>query len=306
MGMLYVLMGPDLFERQRRMRDLVGSASVVRQTAYNGLTAMMENIGQADLFGSTSTLVLEGIFDLSADEQGRLAAQLVVAVPSEQIVIVLFSEVQLPVKSALTLVLQQGRVENFELPPSGAMVRWLLTEGERLGVVIDKAAAPEMAAQFGGNKFGLITELQRLRWHEPATVTTATLAQLWPVGAEAAIFGVVDAWAQRNAASTLQQLRQLWRQQTAPQLLLSLFERQARLLYLVLQAEAAGVPVSSWPGQLGIQPFMTTKLKRWSSKWSLGRLQKSLKELVELDQESKSGGGTLDFGLERWVVQSLM
>jgi DNA polymerase III delta subunit len=214
-------------------------------------------------------------------------------------------ELQWPAKSHLAAVLDQAKLEKFEQPSTGLMVRWLLREAEALGVTIDKAVAPEMVVRFGGHKFGLMTELERLRWQQPATVTAATLDNLWPIGAEAAVFGVVDAWAQRDMTATLQQLRQLWRQQVAPQLLVSLFERQARLLYVSVQAEAANLPSAAWPSQLGVQPFMVTKLKRWSSRWSLTTLQQSLLHLVELDKASKSGGGELDFGLERWVVSSI-
>jgi DNA polymerase III delta subunit len=297
--MLHVLTGVDEFEKQRRRRELVGGRWL-RRSADDGLAAMVEVVGQADLFGEAAAVVLEDVFGLAKDEQQRLAAHLAAAVTSEQMVVVWLSDTKWP-KGDLAEVLQRGRVESFEAPTSGVVVRWLIGQAEALGVKMDKTIAPQMVVQFGGNKFALMTELARLRWRQPAEVNANTLEQLWPVGGEVAVFGVVDRWAEKNTTATLEQLSRLWRQQTAPQLVLSLLERQARLLYVTKQFELS----TAETGRLGIQPFMLTKLKRWAGKWSADQLRQSLLDLIELDKGAKSGGGELDFGLERWVVQSI-
>jgi DNA polymerase III delta subunit len=298
--MLYVLKGPDEFERRKRLLELVGD-QWLRRSVEEGLGGMLAVIGQADLFGLAPAVVLTEVFSLKGDEQALLAQTLEAVKNMDQVVVIEVEQADWPkAKGPLLDLLQNVTNETFALVAPGQVVRWLSDQAAGMGIQIDKAVLPLLAAQLGYNKMAIASELERLRWRG-MIVTEAVLEELLPMGAEVAVFGAMDSWAQQNIALTLSQLRQLWRQQTAAQVVLSLFERQARLLYTVKQFELASPEAS----KLGIQPFMLPKLKNWSKKWSVEQLRQTVLDLAELDKQSKSGGLGLEFGLESWVITSI-
>lgn len=301
--MLITLLGPDLYASRQRLRELVSERDAVWLSAEDGLSRMMESIGQADLFGQSPSVVLEAVLAMPIVDQKRLAGHLPVALSSDQLVVVMVPDETMSAKNELAAVLQRGRVEQFAASTTAGLMKWVQQESERLHIAVDKSVLPQFISMFGDNKFAMATELARLSWMDQPLLNNASLQTIQPLGVEANVFAVTDAWAQKNMTETLSQLRLLWRQQTASQYALSLFERQARLLYLCFMATPSGGDMASI---LNLPRFAATKLMAASKKWSPEAIRRALEGLYQLDTAIKTGRIEPEFGLERWVVESLV
>jgi DNA polymerase-3 subunit delta len=302
--MLITLAGPDLYDSHVRLRSLIDRLEVRRLSAPDGVSAMAAMIGQADLFGQSVTVVLEDIFSLAVADQRRLAEHLPIALQSDQKVIVMV-EADLP-KGPLAEVLRRGEVEHFPLPTTAGLIKWVQQEADTLQLTVEKSAVPAFVLKFGGNKFSLATELWRLRWSQPAALNTMTVAEMLPMGVETDVFGLTDAWSQRKLENTLSQLQQLWSQQTAPQYVLAMFERQARLLYICQLLSGGAAQSDSLRTAVGLPQFVITKLAAAARKWSSPDLRGAMVGLYQLDAAIKKGQIEPRLGLERWIVTSLL
>jgi DNA polymerase III delta subunit len=84
-----------------------------------------------------------------------------------------------------------------------------------------------------------------------------------------------------------------------------MLERQNRLLYLASLAKQQDLPTNSWASQLGVAPFVATKLKNWQPKWQPSQLRQALHALYQLDGQIKTSQIPAELGVEQWIIQSL-
>lgn len=301
--MICVLAGPDIFERNKRCRELLHGAASRRVAAESGLAAMVESVGQADLFGESVPVVLEDVFGLSNDEQLRLAEHLRGNSQSDQLVIALLEDTKWPAKNGLAEFLKSQKVEQFTTPTPVSLLHWVQTQAADRKIAVDKSVLSQFIERFGGQKAAMATELDKWQW-TGKPLDALALEQMPPLGEEAAAFALGDAWADRQAKRALELLRQQWRNQVYAQKVLGMLEWQARQLYSVLLADRSGLGGAELAQATGMSGFALSKSNRLAKKWSLEQVGQSLVMLAELDKQAKSGGGDLEFGLERWVVET--
>jgi DNA polymerase III delta subunit len=301
--MITVLTGPDIFERNKRCRELLNGTSPRRLAAEDGLAAMVESVGQTDLFGESVPVVLQDVFGLPADGQQRLAEHLRGTNQGEQLVIVLLEDVKWS-KNGLADFLKSQEQEQFAAPTMASLLRWAERQATERQIAVDKSILPQFIERFGGQKAAMATELDAWQW-TGKPLDGQALEQMVPSGEEVAAFALGDAWANRQTKHALLLLRQQWRNQVYAQKILGMLEWQARQLYVVLLVDRLGLNGQNLAEATGMSGYSLTKSSRLAKRWSLEQVGQALLLLAELDKESKSGGGDLEFGLERWVVQTL-
>lgn len=299
--MVTTLVGLNSFTKKQRLYELVNQHDVLRFSADDGVTTIVASLGQTDLFGTRSAIIIDNPFSLSKNDQQTLAHFLAQQLKSEQAIAVVVDSEQLP-KSELSTLLQQSKVEHFAEVTAAQLVRWIKQQAEQRQIDVEPAALSRLALQLGGDQMAIARELDRWQWLE-SKLTIAEVEQIMPLGGEASVFSLTDAWMNKKLELSLVQLQQLWRAQVSPAMIVSMLERQVRQLYIC--HVASETELSSVSKQLALPQFVMTKTVRAAKSWSTERLVKALQELHALDAMVKTSRIEPAMGLERWVIVSL-
>lgn len=282
--MLISLVGPNMYAKLRELRAFVGPSSKMRIYGEEGLPKWYEQLGQSDLFGESSVLVAERIFeDLSKHDQEILADYLEVqgATTSDQRIIFLIEDEKWLSKNRLGLMLASQRVLRFPKPTAAKLGIWVQQEAERLGVKISKPLIPRLVDRLGADQFALQTELERWSLHQPAEITEEALSSLVPINNESDTFGLTTTWEQKNVSNSLSVLTALRLQGVADQVIIGMLGWKVESLLL---AASKGSKVG---------------------RWTIDELEAAMVGLYELDFGVKLGKAGYEVGLELWLAESV-
>ncbi len=190
------------------------------------------------------------------------------------------------------------------LDPAAAN-RWLRERAKDHGVTLEPAAAPALLEAVGTDLWALATEFEKLAAAaNGAPVTPALVSKLVIHQTSPNIFNMVDALGRRNAGVALGELRDLLESGEPPLRVLAMVIRQYRLLLGVKDGTGRGQPDGALAKELGIQPFLVTKLRRQAESFTARELQKLYGELAEIDHRIKTGRIDADTALELFVVET--
>lgn len=206
-----------------------------------------------------------------------------------------------------------GYVRRFDLPRGGELENWTRVHVEARGGRITPQAAGLLAANVapllppppGSGSFAakenvadlalLGNEIEKLVVYKGLgeTIEVGDVERLSPYAAEAAIFDLVDALGNRQAARAAELFQEKVVAGAEPFYLFSMFIRQFRLL---LQARAlldAGERAAGIAQQLKQRPFVADKLARQARNFTLPQLEAIYRRLLEIDVEAKTGKADL-------------
>lgn len=209
-----------------------------------------------------------------------------------------------------------GYVRKFELPRGVELERWARAHVEARGGHITPQATSLLAANVAplfpaSSGYGagsahttkenvadlslLGNEIEKLVLYKGMgeTIDVADVERLSPYAAEAAIFDLVDALGNRQAARAAELFQAKVVAGADPFYLFAMFIRQFRLL---LQARAlldAGERAAGIAEQLKQRPFVADKLARQARNFTLPQLEAIYRRLLEIDVEAKTGKADL-------------
>jgi DNA polymerase-3 subunit delta len=206
-----------------------------------------------------------------------------------------------------------GYVRRFDLPRGPELEKWTRAHVEARGGHITPQAAGLLAANVGAllppppssGSFAakdsaadlalLGNEIEKLVLYKGLgeTIDVADVELLSPYTAEEAIFDLVDALGNRQAARAAELFQEKVVGGAEPFYLFSMFIRQFRLL---LQARAlldAGERSAGIAQQLKQRPFVADKLARQARNFTLPQLETIYRRLLEIDVEAKTGKADL-------------
>jgi DNA polymerase III delta subunit len=299
--MLVTLLGQDEYAAYCRVRELVDGRPSLRFSAAEGIATIAQSVGQADLFGDSTPIVIDDVGKMKNADQEQLAPILGTAINSQQVVAVVLPTDTLPSHASLRGVLEKGRIERMPKPTPAALTQWLKQEAQQRNVRVEMQALTLLIERLGGNKFALINELERLRWLVEPALTMDTIEDVEPLNQEDKAFAATDAWVQRRTAAALTIVRRLWRQQVPPVLVVGAFERQARILYLFNRGLGGEQALMA---EMKVVGYAATKMGSAAKKWTLPESRQALQGLQELDLQLKSGRIDAQAGVERWIVET--
>jgi len=170
-----------------------------------------------------------------------------------------------------------------------ALPRWVVAEGEQLGVRVEGAAAQALVAQVGDRQQRLRRELEKLALEhgEGATIGVEEVEGGAAASAERQVWGLVDALVGGDRAHATRAFLELRAQGEALQRLIPLMARRIRdVLAIAVRLEAgespaqvkASMKTSSWQADRRIKEARAT---------DVGALQRALEELADLELASR-------------------
>jgi DNA polymerase-3 subunit delta len=208
------------------------------------------------------------------------------------------AKLEAAVKKAGGDIAAESALKPRELP------RWVVSEGERLGVRVEGAAAQALVGQVGDRQQRLLRELEKLALEhgEGATIGVEEVEGAAAASAERQVWGLVDALVGRDRAHATRAFLELRAQGETLQRLIPLMARRIRdVLAIAVRLEAgespaqvkASLKTSSWQADRRIKEARAT---------DADALRRALEELADLELASR---GNSELAEDTAAVQAI-
>lgn len=194
-------------------------------------------------------------------------------------------------------------IKEFELPTTGAMPGWIQNRAVDLGGKFDKEAALELASLVENNTRVAEQEIVKLLTYvnRERPVDVEDVQQLTAFKAEANVFEMVDAMAERNPRKSLQVLHHLLDEQDE-QSIFPMVVRQFRLLIQTRALMDEGQGIEKIQSALKVAPFVAKKLHGQARQFTLPRLKNLYRELLKIDIAAKSTDMSASLALDLFIT----
>jgi len=194
------------------------------------------------------------------------------------------------VKKAGGDVVAETAMKPRELP------RWVVNEGERLGIRVEGAAAQALVAQVGERQQRLLRELEKLALEhgEGASIGVGEVEGAAAVSAERQIWGLIDAMVGRDRAAATRAFLQLRGQgETLPRLVPLMARRVREVLAIAMRLEAGESPAQV-KGSLKMSPWLADRRIKEARATDVESLQLALEELADLELASRGNSELME------------
>jgi DNA polymerase-3 subunit delta len=297
---VYLIHGDDhgrISERRARLRAIAeaesGSGGV---ELFEGDAATPEAVALA-LRSMTFAigrrfLVVDGVERWKdADVEAHLAAELANMPPDTTVAFFAREEgrTKLPAKLEAAVKKAGGDVAAESALKPRELPRWVVSEGERLGVRVEGAAAQALVAQVGDRQQRLLRELEKLALEhgDGATIGVEEVEGAAAASAERQVWGLVDALVGRDRAHATRAFLELRAQGEALQRLIPLMARRIRDVLAIAMRLEAGESPAQVKGSLKMSSWAADRRLKEARATDVEALQRALEELAELELASR-------------------
>jgi DNA polymerase III subunit delta len=296
----YLIHGDDhgrISERRARLRAIAeaesGSGGV---ELFEGDAATPEAVALA-LRSMTFAigrrfLVVDGVERWKdADVEAHLTAELANLPPDTTVAFFAREEGRTKLPAALEAAVKKAggdvAVESALKPRE--LPRWVVSEGERLGVRVEGAAAQALVAQVGDRQQRLLRELEKLALEhgDGATIGVEEVEGGAAASAERQVWGLVDALVGRDGAHATRAFLELRAQGEALQRLIPLMARRIRDVLAIAMRLEAGESPAQVKGSLKMSSWAADRRLKEARATDVEALQRALEELAELELASR-------------------
>ena len=203
----------------------------------------------------------------------------------------------------LQVLRQVAQVQKLTAPAGEALARWIKTTAQQKGASISPAAITSLADLVGNDLWTLDREIEKLSLYTAGRgIEESDVRELVSQVREANIFGAVDAILEGRPGVALRLLHQLRQDGTELSYIVSMIERQLRLLALARDLTERGVPPRELGSRLGLSSkFVLRKTLDQSRKHSWSAINWRYQRLLEADLAVKRGLMEPDLALELLV-----
>ncbi|MBI4209364.1 MAG: DNA polymerase III subunit delta [Deltaproteobacteria bacterium] len=198
----------------------------------------------------------------------------------------------------------QGLVELSSLK-GGEVVAWLSCQAEKLGKRMSREAAQLLVEEVGSHLRLLQNELEKLILFvgDRVSIEEKDVEPLVTSIPRESIFVLVDAVAMKDRSRAIAVSEEVLEQGVHPLQILTLMERQFRLLSRAQELRARSIPRTQWPTELGIPPFVVSKLEEQLQKFGSGFSEDALSLCFEADLRMKSSRVSPKLALEYLLLE---
>ncbi|MSQ10610.1 MAG: DNA polymerase III subunit delta [Dehalococcoidia bacterium] len=192
--------------------------------------------------------------------------------------------------TAAKAVMQAADVRRFDKLKGPPLADWVRKRAVEHACKLSGGALP-LLVNLAGNDLRLLdSELQKLTLYaNGASVDEAAVRALVPLSAETAIFGLVDAFVERQLTPAQRELHRLLNNGAAPPYLLFMLARQVRLVLAAADLLSERLPQSEMGPRLGLAGFPLTKTIEQAQRTNVPTLIAMLNRLLEADVQMKTG-----------------
>jgi DNA polymerase-3 subunit delta len=264
--------------------------------------ALLAAIPAMSLMQSRRYLLADGV-ERWRDRQLDPVAAAVAELPPD-LTLVLIARAKAPAKLAKAVKAAQGEIHEFEAPKARELPRVLVAEGQRLGFLLEPAAARILVDRMGASPVRLQCELERLALWAGAggEVGVADLEAMIADTSEAAVWSLSDALLERDAASALRIGERLIAQgENVTGLIYGLASRLRSACSAAAQLEE-GVPAKQVESSLKMHPYAAKQLVSRLRDTSVAELRLATEALADLELWCRGGA---DYGDELALTLAL-
>jgi DNA polymerase-3 subunit delta len=189
----------------------------------------------------------------------------------------------------------------------GELVQQLGKIAKRCGCTVRRDAALFMLQYCGTGLESLSREMEKACAHagQGNAVSRADIEAVCVQTQEAKVFGFIDLLFSGRAGGAMESLRRLAGDGEGAPALLSLIERQARLM-VAAKAEGPKADAKALAATLGTPPFAVEAARRQAARWTGGDLRAVISMCAEADAGVKQGKYEIDTAVERVVMEVVL
>ena len=181
-------------------------------------------------------------------------------------------------------------VREFKALPQGEVASWIKRRAERLGVSVEARAIAALAGLVGNHLWTLDSELQKLAvYADGGQITEDNVRSLVSLARDPSVFAMVDAAIEGRPRDAAGLLQRLLADGEPPQRLLTMIARQYRLLLLTKELLAQRVRAPEISARLQVQGFVIQRLLKQAPAYTIERLRRAYRKLLEADLSVKRG-----------------
>jgi DNA polymerase-3 subunit delta len=296
----YLIHGDDhgrIAERRARLRaiaeaesgtggvELLEGDAATPEAVALALRAMTFAIGRR-------FLVVDGVERWKdADVEAHLAPELANMPPETTVAFFAREEgrTKLPAKLEAAVKKAGGDIAAESALKPRELPRWVVAEGERLGVKVEGAAAQALVAQVGDRQQRLCRELEKLALEhgEGATIGVEEVEGAAAASAERQVWGLVDALVGRDRAHATRAFLELRAQGESLQRLIPPMARRIRDVLAIAVRLEAGESPAQVKASLKMSSWMADRRIKEARATDADALQRALEELAELELASR-------------------
>ena len=225
------------------------------------------------------------------------------AAPLSTTVFVMTSE-EAPPKELVQATARVGRVEELKPPAGTALKRWIKTLAHENGKDIDDEATALLAQLVGPDLMTMSQEIQKAALYA-ANRKKITKADVIATGIKhraESIFTLIDLVANKEAQKALKLLGEILSYEK-PSQILWFIARQIRILWHAKKLGRNGYTPSQIVKQLGLPPFLATRIHAQMQKFSSNQLKEAICLCADTDRKFKSTPIPQSFLLERLILE---
>jgi len=194
--------------------------------------------------------------------------------------------------------------KNFAAPKREQLQAWIRRRVEEEGGTITPGAAILLAEMVGDNLWTMANEINKLiLFASGRRITESDVKQVAGYTREASVFTMFDAILKRRAALVQRLLRQLLDEGAGPSYILSMMNRQVRMIILAKEFIDLKMPAADIQVKLGLtQDWATRKVLGQARSYSFEQLEKMYGKLLETDIAVKTGKYSDELALDLLVT----
>ena len=194
--------------------------------------------------------------------------------------------------------------QHLQAPAGEALARYVKDLAQDKGAGISPAAIRTITDLVGNDLWTLDRELEKLSLYATGrNIEESDIQELVSQVREASIFNAVDAMIDGRPEVALRLLQRLRQDGAALPYIISMVERQLRLVCLTRYWNERRVSPQELPGKLGVPPFVARKTAEQARRNSWPDLDRRYRRLLEADLAFKTGRvDSEDLALELLVV----
>jgi len=317
---LHIVHGPDSFSA----RQIVNSLSSKRQqTSVGGpdSTVWLEQkstsprevidvCSQGALFGAPPAVVLQGLLTRfeptkSGGQRGRRSKKkdgpvlaewdpfpsMVAALPPASLLILVDGAIKGPNPMLKSLEPHADQVHVMKTPDIGQIQRFVEQKAAQQGGAIAPEAVSRLSMNCNGDLWYVNSEMEKLLLYADGRTITGEMVEAMVTGIQSTtIFALVDAIVEGKEDVARRHLDTMYHQGIAPGYVLTMINRQMRLLAQAKELSSRSRGEEPTKGEFtSLQPFAQERARRQASRFSLRAVRRALAGVIEADRSIKTG-----------------
>jgi DNA polymerase-3 subunit delta len=294
----FLIAGDDPYLRGEALNEVLSGVAAVSIDEFgpgDEVERILQALATTPMFEDRRVVVVRDAEQLSADAVRQLTSYL--NAPNEAALLVLVSEK--PQSKLAAAVRKVGGVIEVGRGTRSDLFSWLRQQVKGRDLKASGDAMSALVEAVGDERLALAQALDELRLAlaSGAKIGPDEIRRQFQGRADARVFALVDAVANRNAGEALVALHRLLRQGEAPQALFWTLARQFRLLLLAHESAPGKVATA-----LGVPMWRAEKLARQASQFTKSDLTEAYRTLAAADHKMKLSEEPEALTLERVVV----